>query len=526
MENINIYLSIFLLIIVFTMLYITLHTFKLKNIAGKNTFSLLCFSVVIYSFGYTMELYCHSLEGIIFWNYIEYIGLPLIPAFWMIFALKYCGKSHILSTKVYILIFTVPVITMILRFTNDLHHLYYTNILLYNNGVFDLISIQKGPWYFVNFIYASLVELLSSLVYWKLFFRTNAKMRPQALIMFLASIFPWISVNIITLYKTPYGIDIGPFALAISSVLFLLGMFKYSFLSLKPIARDKVFEWSKDGIIILDCNYFIIDFNASTSKIITTLSSNSIGEGIKEHLKDYTCITASIENSEESQFETENSGNHYYYSVKSLKIFDKRDRIIGYLVFFHDITTHINTLEKLNCIACTDELTGVFNRRYFTEHSQNVLARAKRYNHPLSFIILDLDLFKEINDKFGHLAGDEVLKNIGKICKGNIRSADLLGRFGGEEFMVLMPETPIEDAVILADRIRKKIESSEIIYNGESIKVTASLGVTGTSSVLGEDLNTFFKFADQALYAAKADGRNCVRSSILLGTEGTGKRSV
>lgn len=510
-ENMNIYFGIFLLIFGSTMFFISLYSFRHKDIVGKNAFALMCLCAAVYSLGYAMELNSGSFDRIMFWNYFQYAGLPLIPAFWLIFALQYCGKGHILTPGVYVLVFIFPAVTMAMRFTNDMHHLFYAKVYLYNNGLFNLIDIQKGFWYYVNFVYASLAEILSSFLYWRLFFKTNSKIRSHTLIMFLASVFPWMSTVVITLFRTPYGIDIGPFTIAMSSVFFLLGFFKYNFLNLKPIARDKVFEWSDDGIIILDSRYIIIDFNLSASKIINALCRESIGQDIRDHLKGYEELLNSIANSNEAQLRMQRGENSCYYSVKCLEIFDKRGGIIGYLVYLHDITAHVNTLEKLNYIACTDELTGILNRRHFAKLSENELSRAKRYNHPLSFIILDIDFFKEVNDRFGHLAGDEVLKNISRICRKTIRASDLLGRFGGEEFIILMPETHIEDAVSLAGRICKNIESSKILYNGQSINVTVSLGVTGTDSVKDQDLNAFFKLADQALYNAKACGRNCVR---------------
>lgn len=512
--NINIYLSIYLIINSIIMAFIALYSLMLKKITYNKIFTLLCFSTAIYSFGYSMELFCTSIDKILFWNYIEYIGLPLIPAFWLVFSIQYCEKDKMLSYKTYSLIFLIPVITIILRYTNNFHHLFYANVKLYNNGMFNLINIQKGPWYYVNFLYDCLAEVVSGILYWQLFFRSNARIRSQAILMFIASVFPWISVILITLYKTPSGIDIGPFTISISTVVFLVGFFRYNFLYLRPIARDKVFEWSNDGIIILDNNYIIIDFNAIASKILTNLKSNSIGDKFDDYIIDYKVIKSSIENSSESQIKIENGGSNYY-SVKSMKILNSRNSIIGYLIFLHDITAYINTMDKLNYLACIDELTGVYNRRYFAERSQNELLRAKRYNHPLSFIILDIDLFKNINDNYGHLAGDEVLKEIGMICKETTRSMDLVGRFGGEEFMILLPETGVEEAEVIAGRLLKKIEKSETVYSGNIIKVTASFGVTGTSLVDNLDLNTLFKYADKALYNAKDDGRNCVRSSCL-----------
>lgn len=281
---------------------------------------------------------------------------------------------------------------------------------------------------------------------------------------------------------------------------------------LKTLACEKVFEWSSDGIIILDGICTIIDFNASAIKIVTSLSSKSIGQNIIEHLKDYKELVDCITNFKESQFQVQNGDKCCYYSVKCSKILDNKGCVTGHLVFIHDITVHISTMENLYYITQMDELTGIFNRRHFTELGQYELSRAKRYSYPLSFIIVDLDFFKTVNDKFGHLAGDEALKKISIICRDTIRSTDLLGRFGGEEFIILMPQTRIEDAEILAKRLCKNIEASEITYNGNNLNVTVSIGVAGSNSVKDEDLNTFLKQSDQALYIAKSDEWDSIKN--------------
>ena len=131
--------------------------------------------------------------------------------------------------------------------------------------------------------------------------------------------------------------------------------------------------------------------------------------------------------------------------------------------------------------------------------------RAKRYNEPLSLMIFDIDFFKKINDTHGHGVGDEVLRSLVHVVFQNIRQEDLLARWGGEEFMILMPQTALKSAFDLAERLRKNIEKYEFSKVG---KVTVSLGLAEFSSE--DDIESFIKWADDALYIAKGNGRNRV----------------
>jgi diguanylate cyclase len=162
-----------------------------------------------------------------------------------------------------------------------------------------------------------------------------------------------------------------------------------------------------------------------------------------------------------------------------------------------------------------DDLTGLYNRKSILDRSNYELARARRYKHALSIIMLDLDHFKNINDEYGRQGGDIVLKAVAGVCTGSLRSIDLLGRLGGEEFLICLPETEPQGALLTAERIRADIEALEISYEGHMIKVTASIGITGTDCVGDENLDCFLKSADRALYAARAEGHDCVRSEML-----------
>lgn len=169
--------------------------------------------------------------------------------------------------------------------------------------------------------------------------------------------------------------------------------------------------------------------------------------------------------------------------------------------------------EELRRLATTDSLTGLFNRRYFFELGQREQGRHSRSHGPLSLLVMDLDRFKRVNDSFGHTAGDKVLVSFSRTCRKSVRSIDVIGRMGGEEFAVILPDTALESAQSVAERIRKTAENDLVEYKGEKISYTVSIGVSMFKDE-GDTLEQAFIRADQALYEAKNRGRNQIRTII------------
>lgn len=160
-------------------------------------------------------------------------------------------------------------------------------------------------------------------------------------------------------------------------------------------------------------------------------------------------------------------------------------------------------------LAITDSLTGVFNRRYFFDSAQREFSRALRYGHPLSLLMLDLDNYKKINDLHGHLFGDIALQKISQIIQINIRETDILGRYGGDEFSILLPETSTDQALEIADRLRLVIAEADFEIENKMIKTTISIGVSSTNKQVS-DFSQLLLSADLALYDAKNEGRNTI----------------
>ena len=182
----------------------------------------------------------------------------------------------------------------------------------------------------------------------------------------------------------------------------------------------------------------------------------------------------------------------------------------GGAVISHENITSRRLLEiELEKLAATDALTGLPNRRYFLDRANSEFDKVRRFHTPASLVMIDVDNFKTVNDTHGHAAGDEVLKSISRGCRDRLRQSDILARFGGEEFVILLCDTNAGDAAVLAELLRKSVEDGPVKTDDGIVSVTASFGVTEISSQ-DATLERALARADKALYMAKRAGRNRV----------------
>ena len=203
------------------------------------------------------------------------------------------------------------------------------------------------------------------------------------------------------------------------------------------------------------------------------------------------------------------NGELYWESAVISPVKNEQGGITHFLAVKEDITERKRLQEELELQATVDELTGISNRRNFLKQASSELKRAIRLKRPLAIVLIDLDFFKNINDTYGHAAGDQALIEFVKICQNNIREIDLFARFGGDEFALLLPESSCELAYTVTERIRMAISAQSIDLNCNLVSITISSGVAVLTDE-EETLDTLLSQADQALYSAKEAGRNQV----------------
>jgi two-component system cell cycle response regulator len=169
--------------------------------------------------------------------------------------------------------------------------------------------------------------------------------------------------------------------------------------------------------------------------------------------------------------------------------------------------------EEIYRLTTVDGLTQIFNKRYFVEVLDREIGRSHRYGRELSLIMFDIDHFKQVNDNYGHLAGDYVLKHLASVIKARIRREDIMARYGGEEFAIVLPEIENLNALRFAEKIRELVEHTVFTFEETQIPLTISIGVA-TSTEEVRSMDEFVKIADDYLYDAKRSGRNCVRPAV------------
>ena len=189
---------------------------------------------------------------------------------------------------------------------------------------------------------------------------------------------------------------------------------------------------------------------------------------------------------------------------------DRKGRAIGLAVVIQDVTEKKRLMDEMLRLAQHDELTGIFNRRHLMAQSEREFLLARRHQKPLSVIILDIDFFKEVNDERGHQAGDKLLSEIANTLRANLRSTDILGRYGGDEFIITLPETSGDEACVIANKLRQACL--------DDCGTGISLGVADLAAENIDDFTTLLGFADQALYLAKKSGRGRVERFVASGT--------
>jgi len=192
-----------------------------------------------------------------------------------------------------------------------------------------------------------------------------------------------------------------------------------------------------------------------------------------------------------------------------------------FTAILRDVSERQEMERKLEALATTDALTKLYNRAYFTSKLEEEFQRAERYNAHLSLMLIDIDHFKSVNDTYGHQAGDAYIEAIAGLVASSVRQVDTVARYGGEELAVILPSTNLSEAMVLADRLRERVEAFDVSYGSHAIRRTISIGVASYTDGSAKDADEFLKAADRALYMAKRGGRNLV----VLYRDGTGLTS-
>ncbi len=489
-------------------------TFLRRKVSAKSSLFLsgCLLSLTIYSFGYALELSSNSLSQIMFWVRFEHFGIQTAAPFWFLFTLHQTGNGKWISKRRIYLLFVIPVFVILAALTLGGFNILHKNPRFTWIGPFPIFSYDFTVLMVVSVIYLSSLLIISTLLFTKLIVSTSPELRRQSVLIWASSFVPWISGLLYVFGLSPSGLDLAPFGCIVTALIVAVGLFKRNMLTLVPLARDVIFDGMRDGVLVVNKLGMIIDFNRQLKEIFPNLNNQSIGKNAVDEFSQYPAMMEVIQNApvDQNNITVLKSENAEFYRIKKTNLSDQNHHLIGEIITLYHYTEEKKLLDKLQILATHDNLTGVFNRRHFFWLVEQEMARQERYGGNFSLMIFDLDSFKRINDVYGHLAGDIVLKKVASTCQNELRKTDAIGRFGGEEFVILMPETVLEMGQQLAERLRSIIEN--MIFEGlpDEVRVTASFGLVSHQCLKNVSLEKLLRDADQALYQAKNSGRNRV----------------
>ena len=509
-------LLIYVLLIVFAgvlSLILCLFSFvKLKNAPGAGHYTVVTLLSAIFSFAYVLELTSTTLREIEFWLGIEYLAMPFIPAFILLMCFAYVGRK--MGRPFLYALFGIPLLTVFTHHTNELHHLYYRSIGLRGDAPFPIADFEYGPFFYIHSLYLFLCLSISMVILLLQLRKALLRFKMQILTMVAGLLAPIIANHLYLNDLSPYGIDLGPVSMSASFILHGLALFSFQMFQVVPIAREKVFESMLEGIIVLDQNGAVVDYNKAALQVMPMLNTFSIGRQLESMLAGDEELAGLIGRGQECDYACGEGVGTTHYQVRFSPVLKKGGANIGTIVTFVNVTERVEMQEKLHRLASYDGLTQIYNRTHFMEQAVDVLASLMQKEGPASLILFDIDHFKSINDTYGHEAGDIVLANIARLAESSLDLQDVIGRYGGEEFIILLSGRDAAEAFEVADMIRMKISESLFRTDDKVIAVTSSFGVSPVPTDQPEPkeaIKLAVRRADQALYAAKGSGRNNVQ---------------
>ena len=513
MSAIRILIVVVILIAAFILLILSFTTYSRRKVAGLSaTFlSLSLFAVFVYTFGYAMELVSDSAESVFMWVRFEHLGIQAIAPTWLLFTIYQTGREKWVNTPRAIGLFILPLGFFLAVQTLGNLNFMHPNARLEYSGLFPVFTYDRTIMIYLSVAYQSILLAISTVLFSIMLIKSARPFRYQAVIFWLGSMVPWIGGIIYNLGLAPFNLDITPLSLTISSILLSIGFLKFHMLDIVPMARDRVFEGMGDGVLVLDNQDRIVDYNSSLAKILEDIKPVSIGKIVHSQIAKYPELLKLINDpTGNTATVMVNKPDKAEYFTATRTAIKSKTRQIGLVISLHPYTEVKELLDKLEELASRDALTGLYNRRFFFQMAEQEIQRTQRYGGVFALVIMDLDLFKQINDTYGHPAGDEVLKKAGSTIISMLRSVDMIGRFGGEEFVIMLPQTDREDAKLVTERIRVGLEHLDLSDVGVKTSVTASFGVAVAEGSKVTSLEDILWQADQALYLAKSQGRNRV----------------
>jgi diguanylate cyclase (GGDEF)-like protein len=513
-------------------LTIGIFTWLRKTAPGAIPLALMLATTVIWAAANGFIVISTTPAARLFWFNVMVVGSFLgTPAF-LAFALQYTGRDNWLTLRTIALICIIPITSTLLVWTNSQHHLFY-KVLDFTtpmpNGGWH---VEPGYGFAVYLAYAYPVVFLTIGIIVHAFLRAPKIYRGQTGTILIGTLIPLVGNLIYNIFIGPEAgsVDPTPFLFTIMGMVYAYGLFSYQLFNLMPVARHTLVELMTDGVLVVDAQNRILDINPAARHLLQLPKQSPVGLSLEKISALLFIDVSQYRDAANIQTEVIVPGETpRFFDLRIESLLNRRGTPSGRLIVIRDITSQkqaeaaiLQTNERLQVQlaeiealhtqlreqALRDPLTNLFNRRHLDDSLKREIHQAGRYRRELSILMLEIDSFKTYNDTYGHAAGDEVLRKVAKLIVNSTRAGDIACRYGGDEFILILPDANLEAAELCAERLRDDAEQLVVQYQGQTLPgITFSIGLAVyPQHAASEDL--LLRVADEAMYQAKHNGKN------------------
>ena len=488
--------------------YLIMFLISIRNSDGplSSVFSLICLASAVYVLGAAFQFNSKNVEGVLFSQKLKYFGVSFISGLWLIFAyIVYFRKK--MNLVMILIVFLIPALVLFLVSTNEYHGLYYSGIDVYQHGEYLFSRRTTGPLYYLHVSYAYFVVGFCMYSFSMGWVKGRFKLTNPFFLLFSGVLLSGILSGFYLLGVTPFWIDMMPVGYFVLALFSGIGIFKYKILEINEIYDKDIFSEIKEGLMLVSHDGILLDYNKSAQTVFGWLHEKN--KGLPIHFLDSRFSVSA--GARIFYINTGHGDEKRIYEFRLTELEGKR-KTGGYLYIFLDVTEKMCLIDKLRYMADHDSLTGAFTRGGILAEAKKLLSAYKNKGRIFSLCMIDVDYFKEINDNYGHIAGNRMLCELVEAFSQVLDGKGMLGRYGGEEFLVLIPDAAMEEAAGFAEKLRAGIEAMTVPFGENTLSVTVSVGVVSAGSYPGEEetIDVLVSRADRALYRAKNSGRNRV----------------
>ncbi len=467
---------------------------------------------IIWIISFMMEQSSASYQMKIFWNKIQYTGSIFLPVSVFLLAGQYVGFKKLLRLKYAISLSIIPIVVLFLIFTNELHHMAWVSAKLVVFDTFSMIVKEYSTAYFIFNAYSNILIFGGiALVLFRIiksYIKPSGENRWKNYLLIPYLSIPWLIILIKTLGFNPFpALEEMPIVIAVCTIAIIATLNRTKVREIMPMAFETVFESMSDGLVLLDKKENILKINPASKRIFNISVKKVDGRPVSELLEklDYNGNTEiSLRNGE---IKVGTNGKQYCYDSRLSEVKSDRGKPLGKVVILRDITDMKKAEEDIRYLSFHDKLTSLHNRAYFDNELERLNTQRQL---PLSLIVGDINGLKIINDSFGHRHGDKLIRKIADILKQCFRGDDIISRWGGDEFSIILPCTSYPESVKIMDRVYKKCEE----YSTNIMPLSISMGAA-TKEDISKTLKQLTKEAEDNMYQHKLTKNQSVRSSII-----------